>query len=374
MNSKERVKNVLCGLRSDRMPIGFASIDSDVASKVLGRPTYWRNKAQCKIAFWEGRRAEVVQSWIEDGIELYRKLDLIDIMPVWGIASGICPPKTYEFCSPQKIDENTWVDRFGSVYRYSPITNDIEIIKKAESSFSCIYFPIAASDETIFEVADAMIAEFPEKFILGPSGDECAWLMSSTFEDSLINIAQDPVRIKSEYLRKVQEANILDAKFVRKGQDGVIWGEDLAGQNGCFISPQSYYELFFNGYRSRVKSVQNLGLKVIKHCCGNCWTLLDMFKQVNIDCYQSIQQSAGMDLNNVYDIYNASFTLWAGVNVETLMMGSNDEVRKEVRNIMQNQKFALKFIMGTSHSVPNGTKYDNFMTMLDEYSKCVSLN
>ena len=129
MNSKERVKNVLSGLKSDRIPIGFTSIDSEIVSQILGRSTYWRNKAKCKIAFWEGRRDEVVQSWIEDGIELYQKLDLIDIIPVWGIASGVCPPKTYEFLAPRQIDDSTWVDHYGSVYRYSPITNDIEIIE-----------------------------------------------------------------------------------------------------------------------------------------------------------------------------------------------------------------------------------------------------
>ena len=89
MDSKQRVRTVLEGKMPDRTPLGFYAIDSDTAARILGRPTYWRAKAKCQIAFWEGRRDEVVQSWIVDGIELYKKLDMIGIIPVCCPAAGM---------------------------------------------------------------------------------------------------------------------------------------------------------------------------------------------------------------------------------------------------------------------------------------------
>ena len=81
LTSKKRVDSVFAGQIPDRPVIGFFAIDSDTAGRILGRETYWRAKAKSQIGFWEGRRDEVVQSWIEDGIELYKKLDFVDIVP-----------------------------------------------------------------------------------------------------------------------------------------------------------------------------------------------------------------------------------------------------------------------------------------------------
>src|SRR5512135_2054999 len=95
MNSKERVKRILARQPVDRIPIGFFAIDFDTVEKLLGHETYLRAKAKSQIAFWEGRRDEVVQSWIEDTIALYRKLDFVDIINVSAMASSLVPPKDY---------------------------------------------------------------------------------------------------------------------------------------------------------------------------------------------------------------------------------------------------------------------------------------
>ena len=58
MIPKQRVEKAFQRQVPDRPPLGFFAIDSDTASKVLGRETYWRAKAKCQIAFWEGRRDE----------------------------------------------------------------------------------------------------------------------------------------------------------------------------------------------------------------------------------------------------------------------------------------------------------------------------
>ena len=60
MTSRERVKAALRFEEPDRVPLACYAIDCDTASKVLGRHTYIRDKAGQKIAFWEGRRDEVV--------------------------------------------------------------------------------------------------------------------------------------------------------------------------------------------------------------------------------------------------------------------------------------------------------------------------
>ena len=96
MDSKTRVKMALNYGEPDRIPFGEFAIASDTAEKILGHETYVRAKAKSQIAFWEGRRDEVVQSWKEDGVALYRKLDFLDIICVHAIAFGRVPPADYE--------------------------------------------------------------------------------------------------------------------------------------------------------------------------------------------------------------------------------------------------------------------------------------
>ncbi len=129
MNSKERVIAALEHSPVDRLPLGFFAVDHDTVSKVLGRETYLRAKAKSQIALWEGLRDEVAQSWRQDAIEFYRKIDLIDIIPVHAMASSVLPPADYEPQKPEQIAEDTWSDSAGRIYRYSSQPEDITCIE-----------------------------------------------------------------------------------------------------------------------------------------------------------------------------------------------------------------------------------------------------
>jgi len=376
LTSKERVESVFAGQIPDRPVIGFYAIDSDTAGRILGRETYWRAKAKSQIGFWEGRRDEVVQSWIEDGIELYKKLDFVDVVPACCESAGMCPPRNYDPNPPKRIDESTWKSRDGKVYRYSPITKDITVIKNPAVKLGGIDLDkekwdgrITAPDTGIFEVVDAFLEAFGEdRFVLGLAADELAWFLPGDMETGFMELAMRPGPVKEAYLSKVARANAHDQYYVRPGQSGVLWGTDMASQNGPMLSPKMYRDLFLEGFSQRIESVKSLDQRVIKHMCGNNWPLLDIMAEAGIDCYQSVQQSAGMDIAKVQEAYKDKFIVWGGLPVEYLIDGTMEDVRKAVRKVMTEVAPNGRFIFGTSHSIAVGTKYDNFMAMLDELS------
>ena len=133
MNSRERVQAALRLEVPDRVPFGEFAVDFDTAARVIGHETYVRAKAKCQIAFWEGRRDEVVQSWKEDGVELYRKLPMLDIVNVDASAFGQVPPRGYQPAAPRKIADGIWEDREGRVYKYSALTGDITMVSESAS-------------------------------------------------------------------------------------------------------------------------------------------------------------------------------------------------------------------------------------------------
>ena len=93
MNGKERVQAAVAREPVDYVPLGLYTVDYDTVERVIGRPTYVRNKIAIKLALWEGRRDEVAQSIKEDTVAFYRKIDCADlILPK---EAPFLPPRDY---------------------------------------------------------------------------------------------------------------------------------------------------------------------------------------------------------------------------------------------------------------------------------------
>jgi len=380
MTSKGRVLLTLNHKIPDKVPWGEFAIDYDTVEKVIGHETYLRAKAKSQIAFWEGRRDEVSQSWKEDIIDLYKKLDFMDIMNLSAMCTAILPPKDYESEKPKQLDENTWQFKDGRVYKYSSITADFTLVEDPQKwtrefrveDFNPNKEP-QLPDPSQFEVIDAVIKVFKdEKFILGPSGGEASLLLLGGMERGLMEYAMHPEVVKQAIETAVNKANKLDKYYIREGQDGVMWGTDFASNKGPFISPEMFRKFCLPAIKRRVKNVKGFGMKVIKHACGNNTQLMDMFVEAGYDAYQSIQESSGLNLRWLKQNYGSKLTLWGGVNVENLVSGSPEDIRRDVRKAMAILKPKGGYIFGTSHTIAVGTKYDNFMTMIEEYLKSCS--
>ncbi len=376
MNGKERVQHALARQPVDRIPLGFYAIDFDTVERLLGHETYLRAKAKTQIALWEGRRDEVVQSWIEDTIALYRKLDVLAIVNLAADACGIVPPKNYEPEAVRRIDDVTWEAQDGRVWKYSPVTADLTLVHDPREitldQFDLDESP-APPDPSVFEVMDAVIAALGDtRYILGPSGGEAGMILLGGMEVGLMAYAAQPELVRHAIAYHTRMANLRDAWYLRPGVDAVLWGTDFSATIGPMISPAMFRDFCLPSIKERVQHVKAQGYRVVKHACGNNWKLLDMFVEAGYDAYQSIQASAGMDLERVKAQYGDRLVLWGGVKVEHLLAGEPEDVRADVRRALEIGSPGGGFILGTTHSVAVGTRYDNFMALLDAYHDSVA--
>ena len=302
-------------------------------------------------------------------------MDMIDIIPVGAMASSVLPPADYEPERPEKLDEVTWRDRKGRVYRFSEQTGDVTCIEDPElaaKQFSPEDFPIPEKieppDESCFEVVDAVIEEFRgERFINGPSGNEAAMIMlGDNYERGLLEFAMNPEAVRAAHLQALALGELEDEYYIRPGQDGVLWGTDFSYNNGPMISLEMFRRYCLPNIKERVKQVKARGIRVLKHACGNNNLLIDYFVEAGYEAYQSIQISAGMDLEKLYQRYGDQLTMWGGVMVEHLVNGTPEQVRADVEEAFRIAAGGRGgFILGTSHSVAVGTRYENFMTMIE---------
>lgn len=378
MNSKERVKSALSLEVPDRIPYGEYAVDFDTIKKILGHETYLRAKAKSQVALWEGRRDEVVQSWKEDMVEFYKKMDCIDIVNLCAFATGIVPPKGYDPNSPQRIDENTWEDREGRIYKYTKANEDIIMIHDPlmwERNYTAAEYekepPDIPPDHSVFEVVDYVIERLGgDKYILGPSGHQFEMVMLGEMERALCEYAMSPDVIRAAAVYYMKKGFNDDKYYIRKGQDATLWGQDFSYKTGPLISPASFRELVLPFAKERITGIKDkYRMPVIKHACGNNWELMDMFLEIGYDCYQSIQYTASMDIKDVKEKYGDRICLWGGMPLEALIGGTRDEIKEYTAYAVESAKAGGGFIFGSSHSVAVGTNYDNYMTMLDEFEK-----
>jgi len=357
MNSRERVLAALCHQPVDNVPIGFYAIDYDTVEKILGHETFLRAKARSQMAFWEGKRDEVVRSWKNDLIELHRVLPQLDIVNLAAMATGLVPPKDYEPNTPRRLDDNTWKDCDGRVYKYSPVTADITLVKDPVAErrvYSVQDFTTREAsepDESIFEVVDAVVDAFSgSKFIIGPSnGTSVMVMLGGSYEHGLKAYHAKPEVVMQAIAQQVLTAEKLDEFMLSRGYDAVLDGEDYATNAGPMLSPRMFRKFCLHPLKRRVAEIHRRGLKFIKHACGNNWPL--------------------MDLRLLKERHGRKLALWGGVMLEHLWAGTPEDVRKDVEQAFRYCSPGGGFILGTSHSVSVGTRYENFLAMLESFEE-----
>lgn len=374
MNSKECVRRVIARQPTPYIPLGFYCVDYEIVEAVIGRPTFVRNKIGCQIAFWEGRRDEVVQSFKEDSVEFYRKIDCCDVISFK--EASLVPPKTYDPPKVKRLADNLWEEDNGTIWRSSDLTNDISVVqwpesvRKAEPKVEDFNDPLEVPepDPSVFEAFDFLIADLGDsRYIAGTSGGMTPIVELPGENGGLAAYCLMPEVVRAATQRTVERQKALDRWFIRPGQDGVLFEQDMATTRAPFLSPAMFRSFCFTAMKERVEHVREQGMQVILHNCGNNRTLMDQFIEAGIMCYQSLQTIPDMSLEVLKPSFGDRMVFWGGIPVETLLTGSPDDCRKEVRHAMESGAPGGGFILGPSHSIAKGVSYENFMAMLDEY-------
>jgi hypothetical protein len=375
MNSKTRVRTVLEGGIPDRVPWGEFAIDFDTVEKIIGHETYLRAKAKSQIAFWEGRHDEVAESYLKDHIELHRRLEL-DIV-TFPMATWEIPPPNDDL-PPRRVDDSTWEDKFGRIFKYSGLTEDItcvkDPVKEARTHSAEEYHRVPAlpaRDPRSGAILEAVIREFKqEKFISSPSGGLVGIVLPGGLERGSLALIQEPALVDAATAYLVREQDLADEVLLHPDADAVLVAHDFGHKTGPFISPDMFKRFFLAANRMRVDHLRRkFGQKIILHSCGNVNAYLDFFIDIGFDAYQSIQGSADMDICSIKRKFGSRITLWGGVALENLVAGTPEDVRRDVRRAMACAKPGGRFILGSSHSVAVGSRYDNVMAMIDEYHR-----
>ena len=374
MTGKECVRRAIDRGTTPYVPLGFYVVDYDTIEAVIGRETYVRNKIKCQVALWEGRRDEVAESLKKDTVAFFQKIDCCDLITFKEALA--LPAKGYQPPKVKRIGDSMWELEDGSIWQASELTNDItcvelpEPVRHAQPKLEDYLEPVnePEPDPSVFEAWDYVIEQLgKDRYIAGASGGITAMIDLPGESGGLVGYYLMPEIVKAASRQSVARQNQRDRWWIRPGQDGVLMEQDMASSKGPMIAPALFREFCFDAMKERIGQVRARGQQVILHNCGNNRILMDQFIEAGLQCYQSLQSIPDMDLGALKRDFGKHLAFWGGIPVEDLIAGTPEDCRRSVRRAMQAGAPDGGFILGPSHSIAKGTRYDNFMAALDEY-------
>jgi len=374
MLPRERVLAALEHREPDRIPWGEHFIDYNVYEDILGRESFVHAKFKETQALWDGRRDEVVDSYKRDHPDLIRALEM-DIVPV-----GAAPRKGERPTPMEKIDDVTYRNKNGDLYRISATTHDLMFYQAGPASRTPLdpeqvmedtqrridaFDPddYGDPDDSIWELVHHAVREMKDThFIMLLCGDLPFPTFGSTEEERWMNLALHP-----DVCAKIAELTglelVRDIKLCSAlGVDGIMPCGDLGSNTGLMASPQIYRDMVYPVNKAHAEAARQAGLKVLKHCCGHVWPVIDELAEI-YDAYEGIQATAGMDIHKLADRVGDCLCLWGGIWHEHIILGDVDDIRNDARYAFEHTAPGGGFIMGSTHSLAVDAKAENILEM-----------
>ena len=370
MLPRERVIAALEHQEPDRIPWGECLIDYNVYEDILGRETLLQAKMKQTQAYWDGRRDEVVESCKRDGLDLIRALEM-DVVFVNAV-----PPKDYHPEPMAKLDENTYRDEGGNIFRVSATTHDLMPYERNTENYvpptieslqeeidKLDEMPPGDPSDSSWELVQHAVTEIKDThFIMLMCGDLAFPGFGATEEEFWMNLVLQPdICRKAAELRGKRLIHQVPL-YAQLGVDGIMPCGDLGSSTGLMASPEIYREMVYPWHRAHVEEAHRHGLKVLKHCCGHTWPVIDELAEV-YDAYQGIQGSAGMDIGKLKDRVGDIICLWGGIWHEHIILGTTEDIRNDARYAFQHAAPGGGYIMGSTHSLAVDARRENILEM-----------
>ena len=142
---------------------------------------------------------------------------------------------------------------------------------------------------------------------------------------------------------------------------------DLAGTTGPIFSPRHFNEFYLPRMQQLIGLCHTKGVPFFKHTDGNLGALeKPLLVDTGLDGYHAIEPSAGMDIRRLKRDYAGRLTLLGHVDCgSTLIHGSRDDIRAEVRGLIRDVAPGGGYVLSSSNSIHSDVPTKNYLIMLE---------
>lgn len=153
------------------------------------------------------------------------------------------------------------------------------------------------------------------------------------------------------------------------GVDIIKIGDDLGSEQGLLMSPAMYRRIlkpihaeYIAFIKSRTKA------KVFFHTDGDVFDLVDDFVEMGIDILNPVQTSSGRmaDIGELKRRYGERIAFCGAIDTQRILpTGTPDEVRAEVRRVVETLAPGGGYLVAAVHTIMNEVSAENILAMVD---------
>jgi len=180
-------------------------------------------------------------------------------------------------------------------------------------------------------------------------------------EEFLVRMVTDPEFVRRAVDVYVNRSIVYIEAMLDAGCDAVMTTDDYSDNRGPIMGPERFREFVLPGLVRQVQAAHARGKYFIKHTDGNVWRILDTFIDAQVDGWHGIQPSIGMDLRLLKERYRGKLCFFGGVNCETLVEGTPEDARAEVRYAIQHAAPGGGLVVTTGNVLQPGTRRENYL-------------
>jgi uroporphyrinogen decarboxylase len=341
----------------DRVPCFELGVNLSTIEALLGRATVSAALGCMTTSQLKTLARDTVDAYVAAGL---------DMVP----ASAGMPENYREGFVPKYIGPDRWTDEFGRIWQNRP----------GVTGLSWYVDGTIRTRDDLSKIADldpedpgrtALAAEtvkFARERNLAVAGYVDGPFLTAYMTTGLARFLTAVYRDRAfavELLELVNKFNCAQARRLTELEvDAIIIGEDMGDSNGPLMNPREFRNITFPLLKQELEEVKRTGTRVILHSDGNTMPILNDLVDLGFQGYQAIESDAGMDIGFMKQKYGDRLCLLGNVNCgSTLSQGSVEQVVAEARHIIDCAGEGGGLILGSSNSIHDGVKLENFLAM-----------
>ena len=268
----------------------------------------------------------------------------------------------------REVAPDIWQDRFGVQWNRS-IDKDIGVVCNrlvTPANLDAYVFP-DLDDPAGFAQWNERIAAGPECFWVANYGFslyERAWTLAGMEEVMAAMIIDKP--FANRLLDRCLEFNLrLIERACAFPIQAMMFGDDWGQQRGLQMGPRLWREFIKPRIREMYGLVKAKGKYVFIHSCGKVDEVFDDLIDCGLDVFNPFQP----EVIDVYDAkrrYGDRLSFYGGISTQaTLPFGTAQQVRDEVKRLLDEVGRGGGYIAAPSHDIPAGSKPENIAAMIE---------